>query len=141
MVKREYKYSDNDLLEILRKFYEETGKLPTKRDIPQFTTIYKRFGGWGGALYKAGLIPHPMNKKELTEYKRTLRRIEYINIFKEIYKKHKRRLSQKEYIEYYYETSRTIPYITNVYEAFGTYVINDIWRRVEEELMKEGYFN
>lgn len=152
MTRGEYTYSDNDLLEVLRKFYRETGKLPAKRDIPQFSTIYKRFGGWGNALYRAGLIPRPMSREELIDYRRELRCKEYIKILKEVYKKHredpnwkgvarrKGRLSQKEYIEYYYETSKTIPYITNVYEAFGTYIIDDIWRRVEEELIKEGYF-
>ena len=49
-----YFYSNKELLEILRKFYRETGKLPAKRDIPQFTVIYERFGGWGEALYQAG---------------------------------------------------------------------------------------
>lgn len=152
MPKKEYIYSDSDLLEVLRKFYRETGKLPAKRDIPQFSTIYKRFGGWGNALYRAGLIPRPMSREELIDYRRELRCKEYIKILKEVYKKHredpnwkgvarqKGRLSQKEYIEYYYKVNKTIPYVSNLYKAFQTHIIDEIWEEVERELLEEGYF-
>mgnify|MGYP001388219075 CR=1 FL=1 len=149
---RDYCYSDDDLLNILVEFYEKTGKLPAKRDIPQFTPIYRRFGSWGNALFEAGLIPYPMDRNELVDYRRELRRREYLEILKGIYKEHrenpdwkgvagqKGRLSQKEYMEYYKKTNKNIPHVSNLYKAFKTYVIDDIWEIVEKELLKEGYF-
>ena len=49
------KYSDEDLLQIIKDKAEELGRSPTLKEINQRTTIYNRFGGMKKALELAGL--------------------------------------------------------------------------------------
>lgn len=52
------KYTDEELLDIIRKFYRQHGRPPKRREIAQSSTIMKRFGSWNNALEKAGLYAH-----------------------------------------------------------------------------------
>lgn len=51
-------YEDIELIEILKNFHKEKGKVPTRRDIKQNQAISKRFGSFNNALIIAGLIPN-----------------------------------------------------------------------------------
>lgn len=50
------RYTDNELLNLLRQFYQETGRIPAKRDFlnnpqyPGLTTYNNYFGSWNNAL-------------------------------------------------------------------------------------------
>jgi len=61
------KYTDEELLDIIRKFYRQHKRPPKRREIAQSSTIMKRFGGWNNALEKAGLYAHKKrwNKEEI----------------------------------------------------------------------------
>ncbi|MEA3514091.1 MAG: hypothetical protein U9R34_01295 [Nanoarchaeota archaeon] len=54
-------YTKTELLELLRKRYSQTNKIPTQRDFnklknyPDSKTYYERFGSWNRALETAGL--------------------------------------------------------------------------------------
>lgn len=59
------RYSDEYLLECLRKYARENGKAPGKRTFensihgrPQHTTYIVRFGSWNNAIRMAGLTPN-----------------------------------------------------------------------------------
>lgn len=53
-------YSDNELLDYLKRYYIENGRIPTTRDFtnnpeyPGTSIYYKRFGNWNNALTSAG---------------------------------------------------------------------------------------
>lgn len=55
------KYTDDELLEYLKQFYEENGRIPTQIDFannhdhPHYTTYHIRFGSWNRSLDIAGL--------------------------------------------------------------------------------------
>lgn len=72
---RRYKCTDDELLEYLRKFYEENGRIPMKRDFinnsryPCFTSYVNHFGSWNNAIEMAELEKENMND-ELLEYLR-----------------------------------------------------------------------
>ena len=59
--KERYKYTKDELLEYLRQFLEENGRIPANDDFnnnpkyPSFKTYAKSFGSWNGALKMAGL--------------------------------------------------------------------------------------
>lgn len=52
------KYTDEELLEILRAKAKELGRRPSRRDMirPDPTIYHERFGGWTKALHMAGLV-------------------------------------------------------------------------------------
>ncbi len=80
------KYSDVELLGILRKESEKLGRTPTVKDfskykgVPSFNTYTARFGSWGSAIKKAGLEPAAKVNKER-------KRSEIINTIKELHNK------------------------------------------------------
>ena len=49
------KYTDEELLQIIRDKTEELGRLPIKRDVPDHSLIKARFGPWPRALEAAGV--------------------------------------------------------------------------------------
>jgi hypothetical protein len=57
------RYSDEDLIEFLRRFHKENGKPPSSpdfrknKDYPAPITYLKRFGSWNKALKKQDLRP------------------------------------------------------------------------------------
>ncbi len=77
------KYTDKELLDYLKVFYEEYGRVPVKRDFnnnpryPNFATYQTRFRSWSNALklvgfdvesmVKKGVIETPLQKARLTE--------------------------------------------------------------------------
>ena len=54
-MRREKKYSDECLLNILRFKTEELGRTPKCREVPRYWTIIRRFGSWNGAVECAGV--------------------------------------------------------------------------------------
>lgn len=60
-VRRNKIYTDDELLNYLKDFYEENGRIPVKNDFennpgyPGFSTYQKRFGSWNKALKLVGL--------------------------------------------------------------------------------------
>lgn len=76
-------YTDNELLNYLRQFYNETGKIPTETDFkknkkyPSYATYKKHFGGWQNALklveldvdtiVKNGIVQNTYQKGRLLE--------------------------------------------------------------------------
>lgn len=68
--------SDNDyLLEFLRQFYRENGKIPVVKDFnknskyPNYNVYVRRFGSWNNAIRMSGFIPNKyLSEEELLEY-------------------------------------------------------------------------
>jgi len=55
------KYSKELLLSLLKDFYTQNGRLPTKRDfVPQYGSFFRVFGTWNHAIREAGLDPNPV---------------------------------------------------------------------------------
>lgn len=71
---RKYKkYTDEELLDYLKLFYEENNRIPTVRDFlynseyPSFATYQIRFGGWNQALKMVGLDIDTMIKQGILQ--------------------------------------------------------------------------
>lgn len=55
------KYSKEQLLEMLRDFYTQNRRLPTKRDfIPTYRAFLRIFHTWNKAIQEAGFSPNPV---------------------------------------------------------------------------------
>lgn len=75
---RKYR-SKKELLDLIKGYCEETGKIPKSRDFrrcdgkyPNPATYINHFGSWNKALVKAGLKPYrPYTKEELIDILRT----------------------------------------------------------------------
>lgn len=63
--KRKLEYTDDELLDILRQFYNETGRIPVGNEfgIPGTATYRRRFRSWSNALKLVGLDVDTMVKK------------------------------------------------------------------------------
>ncbi len=55
---RQYKYTDEELLQMIRDKAEELGRSPKKSEIPESSRIKSRFGPWHKAVIAAGLTPY-----------------------------------------------------------------------------------
>jgi hypothetical protein len=70
---RSGKYTDEELLIFLNIFYEEQGKVPSRRDFlnnphyPDYQNYTTHFGNWGNALKMVGLDVDTMIKKGVLE--------------------------------------------------------------------------
>lgn len=51
------KLSNEEMIKMIRDFYEKEGRVPGKREIEKFTQIINRFGSWTNAVKAAGLEP------------------------------------------------------------------------------------
>ncbi len=81
------RYTDEELLELLRNFYRKFKRVPTAEDtrkIKDYTassyTYQKRFGTWNNAIKKAGLVAHNQSGKRVilkNSRQRLLRRLFY----------------------------------------------------------------
>lgn len=66
---RDYDYTDERLIELLKEYCNEYGKIPSKTDIkknpkyPSDNTYFKHFGTWTNALKLAGLDADTLIKK------------------------------------------------------------------------------
>lgn len=63
------KYSKNEILEKIRKFYKKHERPPTKREFKSYKAARKRFGTWNKAVKSAGLEPNPVLFAEKHEAK------------------------------------------------------------------------
>lgn len=71
-------YTDEELLDIIRKKQKELGRTPKFTEVSQCKTIQDRFGSWNEGLKKAGL---KANRKRDKEYYK-LSKKELIKILK-----------------------------------------------------------
>lgn len=62
-----YNLTKDDLIQLILQKKEELGRTPTAPDLPQYSTIIRRFGSWNAAIQAAGLEPW---KKEHNSYLR-----------------------------------------------------------------------
>jgi hypothetical protein len=55
------KYSREQLLSLLKNFYTQNGRIPTKRDfVPIYGSFFRVFGTWNNAIKEAGFSPNPV---------------------------------------------------------------------------------
>ncbi|PIR84074.1 hypothetical protein COU18_01565 [Candidatus Kaiserbacteria bacterium CG10_big_fil_rev_8_21_14_0_10_51_14] len=54
------KYGDEDLLNKIRLFYEENGRIPLKKEFNALRIYRERFGSWNSAIQKAGFETNPV---------------------------------------------------------------------------------
>lgn len=85
-------YTDEELLNYLKGFYEKNKRIPVKRDFinnpeyPGHDTYNKRFGSWNKALILAGI---DIDKKIIRRNK-IYKNEELLNYLKDFYEKNKR---------------------------------------------------
>lgn len=65
-----FKYTDRDLIKILKDKAKELGRTPKRREVYQNQVIRDRFGSWNEALLKANLkiLKKKYTRNELIEY-------------------------------------------------------------------------
>ena len=73
-MKSDKDYSDEELLDIIRRRTAELGRLPTRNDIEECHLIHKRFGPWPRALEAAGVKPVGERYKRHMDKKRHRKR-------------------------------------------------------------------
>ncbi len=63
---RKHKYTEEELLQMIRDKAEELGRAPKKSEVPECYRIKNRFGPWYESVMAAGLEPYkgPGQKKE-----------------------------------------------------------------------------
>lgn len=55
------KYSRDHLIALLKDFYTQYKRIPTKRDfMPMYGSFFRNFGTWNNAIRKAGFSPNPV---------------------------------------------------------------------------------
>ena len=52
-----YQMSDEELLQLIRDFVAENGRVPERKDLIYDVVIKQRFGPWGRAMERAGVRP------------------------------------------------------------------------------------
>ena len=100
------KYTNEDLIKILKDKAKELGRTPTKREVKQEDTIRRRFGSFNNGLEKAGLV---LNKKFQTDF-------ELLKALRDWVDKHGR-------VPFFHELykDKTMPDPTMFNKRFGTY--------------------
>jgi Homing endonuclease associated repeat len=108
-------YTDEDILEAIRNFYQNNQENPSKeqykrlRKKPSVKTIEERFGSWSEALKKAGLQPIEVRNHPYTDE-------EMLNALRRFYKEN------GNYISYTsYEQSGILPSASVIRNRFGTW--------------------
>ena len=71
-----YQMSDEELLQLIRDFVAENGRVPERKDLIYDVVIKQRFGPWGRAMERAGV--RPVAQKYL-EKKKTAHRKEAVS--------------------------------------------------------------
>jgi hypothetical protein len=56
----ERKYADSDLIDRIKKFHAEHGRIPLKREFNALRIFRQRFGSWNNAIRIAGFEPNPV---------------------------------------------------------------------------------
>lgn len=100
------KYSNKQLIEILKTKAKELNRTPTRREVYQNQIISIRFGSWNEAIEKAGL---KLLKREYSQS-------ELIDIAKRFYKKNKKSPKIADYNDNIY-----LPAATTVMKKFGSW--------------------
>ncbi|MDP1706593.1 MAG: hypothetical protein Q8L36_02120 [bacterium] len=59
LVSRIERYTEDFLLEKIRKFNKEFGRMPLKREFNMYREYKRKFGSWNSAIRKVGLVPNP----------------------------------------------------------------------------------
>lgn len=54
------KYTDEELLDEIRDFYQRTGRIPLKNEFNAWDIYQARFGSWNNAIKKAGFETNPV---------------------------------------------------------------------------------
>ncbi len=54
------RYSKNDLIQIIKKFYRANKRIPLKREIGETRVYRQNFGTWNNAIRSAGFDPNPV---------------------------------------------------------------------------------
>ena len=66
-----FKYSEEEIIQSIREYYEKENRIPPKRDLTQTShRAINIFGSWNNAITKAGLIPNRSHDNKM--YKRTM---------------------------------------------------------------------
>jgi hypothetical protein len=70
LLKKQPKYTDDQLLDFPKQFFKKYGKIPISRDFnnnpnyPNISTFIRRFGSWNNTLIKAGLhVSYPFQNQ------------------------------------------------------------------------------
>ena len=56
----EARESDDDLINKIRSFYNQNGRIPLKRELNSLKIFRERFGSWNNAISLAGFNPNPV---------------------------------------------------------------------------------
>jgi hypothetical protein len=56
----ERRYKDIELVERIKQFHAEHGRIPLKREFNSFRIFRERFGSWNNAIRTAGFEPNPV---------------------------------------------------------------------------------
>lgn len=90
------RYTDDDLLNLLKQFYKETGKIPSRTDFrnnldryPSPVTYDNRFGNWNSALKFAGFDVDTVIQKGVLQSNYHKGRLAELIIFNSFKDKHK----------------------------------------------------
>lgn len=60
LVPRLEKYTKEDLINKIKYFYDENGRIPLKREFNMYKEYQRRFGSWNKAIRLAGFDPNPV---------------------------------------------------------------------------------
>lgn len=118
------KYSDEELIDILKTFYMNNGRVPMVKDFknikPNESTFIKRFGSWSNALKESGL--KKIKYKEESYTKEDI--IKYLKMFYEEFNKVPTIVDLKR--------TKGYPSATPIVRIFGNY---------KQALIESGLFN
>lgn len=82
-------YTPDQIITEIKLIYKLKNEIPFISDLTiSRSAIVNHFGTWGDALFKAGLIPYPMDSYTLNEYKKYLKREWYFEVLLELYWEH-----------------------------------------------------
>ena len=85
-----YQMSDEELLQLIRDFVAENGRVPERKDLIYDVVIKQRFGPWGRAMERAGV--RPVAQKYLDKKRRRAER-------KQLAKERRRLLREEKEME------------------------------------------
>ena len=85
-----YQMSDEELLQLIRDFVAENGRVPERKDLIYDVVIKQRFGPWGRAMERAGV--RPVAQKYLEKKRRRTER-------KQLAKERRRQLREQQAAE------------------------------------------
>lgn len=132
-----HKCTDDELLNFLKLFVEENGRIPMQKDFdnnskyPNFKTYFNRFGSWNNSLILAGLC---IRKRE---HKKIYTEGELLNFLKTFYEKNKRVPAKNDFTN-----NSEYPNCGTYRKRFGSW--NNALRHVGmdmDTMVKQGYLS